>query len=171
MKLFLLLLAALVLLIAIVVLIGALLPRDHVATRAATFRQPPEKLFAVVRDFAALPTWRADVKSVELLPPHDGTVRYREVTRHGPIAYRVKEERVGERLVMEIADDNLPYGGTWTFEFGRTGNGATVRITERGFVKPALFRFLARFVFGYTTSLEQYLRALGKKFGEDVTPQ
>lgn len=167
----LLVVAVLVVLVAVVMLIGAFLPREHRATRAATFRQPPEKLFATVRDFAAQASWRGELKSVELLLPENGVVRYREVTRHGPVTYRVKEERPGTRLVMEIADENLPFGGTWTYEFARTEDGGSnVRITENGFVKPALFRFLARFVFGYTATMESYLRALGKRFGEDVTP-
>jgi uncharacterized protein YndB with AHSA1/START domain len=182
MKIALLIVGALIAIVALMALVGALLPREHVATRTATFRQPPEKLFAAARDFAAFPTWRPDVKSVELLPPEGGVVGFREVSRHGPVTYRVKEERVGERLVLEIADEHLPYGGTWTYEFTPAGRaaagemsggravGGSVRITERGFVKPALFRFLARFVFGYTATMEGYLRALGKKFGEEVTP-
>jgi uncharacterized protein YndB with AHSA1/START domain len=171
MKTLLLILAGLVVLVAVLALIGSLLPRGHRATRAVTLRQPPEKLFAAVRDFTALPTWRSDVKSVELLPSQNGVVSYREVSKHGPITYRVKEERAGQLLVLEIADDGLPYGGTWTFGFVKEASGATVRITEDGFVKPPLFRFLARFVFGYASTMEGYLRALGKKFGEDVTPR
>lgn len=170
MKLFLLIVGAIVVLGAVMALVGALLPREHIATRSATIQQTPEKLFAAVRDFAALPTWRSEVKSIELLPPQNGLTHYRELTKDGAVTYQVKEERPGERLVLEIVDENLPYGGTWTFEFTQSGSATAVRITERGFVKPALFRFLARFVFGYTATMNRYLRALGKKFGEDVTP-
>ncbi len=167
MKWFLIVLGALVALVAVIAIVGALLPRDHTATRAAQFRQPPTALFAVVRDFAALPSWRGDLKSVELVPARDGLVCYREVSRHGPITYVVREERAAERLVLEIADDNLPYGGRWTFEFRVAPNGgAEMRITEHGFVKNVIFRFLAHFVFGYTATMESYLRDLAKKFGE-----
>lgn len=48
--------------------------------------------------------------------------------------------------------------------------GALVTVTERGFVRNPIFRFLARFVFGYSSTLDAYLKALGKKFGEDVSP-
>jgi len=171
MKWFLLIFGGLVVLVAIATIVGAILPREHTATRAAKFRQPPNLLFGVVRDFAALPAWRSSLKSVELLAPVDGVASYREFSSHGPVVYRVREERPGERLVLEIADEGLPYGGTWTFEFARDGEGGRVRITERGFVKPVLFRFLARFVFGYTATMEQYLRDLGKKFGEKISPE
>jgi hypothetical protein len=170
MKWFLLILGALVVLVAVMAIVGALLPRDHVATRAATFRQPPAVLFAAVRDFAALPSWRTDLKSVELLPPRNGAACYREVSRHGPVTYVMREERIGEKLVLEIADENLPYGGTWTFEFRAAPGGAELSITERGFVKNGVFRFLARFVFSHTSTMEGYLRDLAKKFSEP-TPQ
>ena len=32
-----------------------------------------------------------------------------------------------------------------------------------------MFRFMARFFFGYTSSIEGYLNDLGAKFGEAVT--
>lgn len=171
MKLMMMIVSAIAALGALLALIGTILPREHIATRSVTLRQSPENLFAAARDFAALPTWRSEVKSIELLPAQNGFASYRELTRDGAVTYRVKEERAGERLVLEIADENLPYGGTWTFAFTPNGSATSIRITEHGFVKPALFRFFARFVFGYTATIDRYLRALGKKFSEDVTPR
>ena len=43
-------------------------------------------------------------------------------------------------------------------------------ITESGVIHNPLFRFLARFLFGYTGTADAYLRALGAKHGESVTP-
>jgi len=73
-------------------------------------------------------------------------------------------------MVTRITDDSLPFGGTWTYEIAPADGSATLRITERGFIKPALFRFMTRFFFGYTSTMETYLKNLGKKFGEDVAP-
>jgi hypothetical protein len=162
--------AALVLLGLIIVAIGALLPRSHVASRSAVIRQPSEVLFATLRDFAAHPSWRQGVKSIEILPPRDGHTTYREISRHGAITYVVIEEVAPRSLVTKIADENLPFGGTWTIELLPVGNATTVRITERGEVKSPVFRFMARFVFGHTATIDGYLRDLGKKFGENVTP-
>jgi len=33
-----------------------------------------------------------------------------------------------------------------------------------------LFRFMSRFIIGHTATLDQYLRALGKKYGSDAAP-
>ncbi|MBI2813505.1 MAG: SRPBCC family protein [Opitutae bacterium] len=158
-------------LVVLAALIGLFLPREHTASRAATFAQSPAALFAAVRDVAALPTWRSGLKSAELLPARNGRASYRETGPQGPVTYVVVEERAAEKLVLRIADDSLPCGGTWTFEFSPAGTGGVLRLTERGFVKPALFRFLARFVFGHTSTMETYLRDLGRKFGQNINPQ
>ena len=44
-------------------------------------------------------------------------------------------------------------------------------ITEDGYVNNPLFRFMARFFFGYASTLDSYMKSLGEKFGEQVTLQ
>jgi hypothetical protein len=172
MKIFLLLLGAVAAIITLVAIVGSFLPRAHVATRSAAYAKSPAELYAIARDFAAAPTWRSGVKSTELLPPREGRVCYRETSRHGAITYVVLEDRPGEKLVTEIADRDLPFGGTWTFAFAPAGQGGgSVRITERGEVKNVIFRFLARFAFGHTRTMEDYLRDLGRKLGEQTEPK
>jgi hypothetical protein len=170
-KIALIVLGALVALVVVIALVGTVLPRGHTASRQAAFRQTPAALYGAVRDITALTQWRTGLKSVEILPPENGRARYREVSGHGPVTYRILEDRPSELLVLEIADEDLPYGGTWTFEFRAKPDGASLRITENGFVKNPLFRFLARFVFGHTSTMETYLRDLGRKFGETTQRQ
>lgn len=76
------------------------------------------------------------------------------------------EETPPTRLVTRIADRNLPFGGAWTHEITPEPGGCLVKITEAGEIYNPIFRFMARFVFGYNGSIEAYLRALHKKFGE-----
>ena len=169
MKILLFALAALALLVALAWLIGALLPRKHTATRVVVIRQPASVLFDTARDFARHPEWRRDLRAIEILPPlpPGASVRYRETSAHGTMTYALRAAEAPHRLVTEIADDALPFGGRWTIEFTPTGEGSTrVRVTEQGFVRPALFRFLARFVFGHTRTMESYLRQLAAKFSE-----
>ena len=49
-------------------------------------------------------------------------------------------------------------------------DGSTLTITEDGEVRNLFFRFMSRFIFGHTGTLEAFLKSLGKKVGEDVTP-
>jgi hypothetical protein len=61
--------------------------------------------------------------------------------------------------VSRIADPNLPFGGTWTFEITPAPGGARLRITEDGEIYNPLFRFMARFIFGYEGTINGYLSA------------
>jgi hypothetical protein len=171
MKWLLLLPVLIVVLVAALALVGSALPRRHEATRQAVFHRTPSELFSMVHDFANGAGWRSGLKGAELLPPRDGRPCFRENSRHGAVTYVVLEDRAPERLVVKIADENLPYGGTWTYEFFPVAEGTRLRITENGEVKNALFRVLARFVFGYTATIETYLGDLGRKVGENVRPQ
>jgi len=38
-------------------------------------------------------------------------------------------------------------------------------------VKNVLFRFMSRFIFGHPATLDQHLRDVGRRFGEDVQPE
>lgn len=152
-------------------IIGALLPREHVATRMARYAQSPEAIWQAITDAEAMPSWRNDVKSVKRLAEENSKSGWVETTSMGDIPLRIEVSDAPQRLVMRIAGDALPFGGAWTYEIAPVAGGATLRITEEGFVKPGLFRFMARFIFGHTATLERYLKDLGAKFGEEITPQ
>jgi len=48
----------------------------------------------------------------------------------------------------------------------RCPQAAGLRIREVGEIYNPLFRFLARFFFGYTGTIDAYLKSMAKKFGE-----
>lgn len=157
-------------LLAVLALVGARLPKDHVAARRAVIRRSPAEVFATIHDFARAAEWRRDVKHVTPLGDASGRPRFREDGAHGSMTLEVVEAVPAARLVTRIADEDLPFGGAWTYELRPVPEGTEITITERGFVKPPLFRTLSKYVFGHHRTLEQYLRALGKRFGEDVIP-
>jgi diadenosine tetraphosphatase ApaH/serine/threonine PP2A family protein phosphatase len=113
-------------------------------------------VYAVLRDVARAPEWRKEVKRVDLV----GEGQFREVGANGTILYQIDEDRPPQRLVTRIADEALPFGGTWTYELAPCPEGTEVRITERGEVRNPVFRALARFVFGHTATMERYLASL-----------
>jgi len=157
----------LILLVAVMAAVGAMLPRDHHATRKARFHVAPDALYAVL---AGPPDWRTGVKSFGELPEQNGRKRWwEEDTHRHKITYELVEAKPPERLVTRIAQPGLPFGGGWTFEIvALPTGGAELRIHEDGEIYNAIFRFMARFLFGYTGSIETCLRDLGAKFGEPV---
>jgi uncharacterized protein YndB with AHSA1/START domain len=154
----------------IATLIGMALPQGHVASRTVKLSAPPERVWTMVSDVAAHPTWRPDVKSVEILSGAGAPLSWREVGKQGTVTYSAVESVAPKRFVGRIADRNLPYGGQWEYDIAPNGSGSSLTITERGEVYNPMFRFMARFVFGYTATIEGYLRALGTHLGETVTP-
>jgi uncharacterized protein YndB with AHSA1/START domain len=128
----------------------------------------PEALYAVL---AGPPDWRTGVKSFGILPEQDGRKRWwEEDSHHQKVTYELVEDKPPARMVTRIADRSLPFGGAWTFEIASVeGGGSDLRIHEDGEVYNVIFRFMARFIFGYTASIEGYLRDLGTKFGESVS--
>jgi hypothetical protein len=157
-----------ILLVGLVAMVGAMLPSRHQATRRARYKVSPEALYAVI---AGPPDWRTGVKDYGVLPEQDGRKRWWEEDAHRQkITYEMVEEQPPSRLAVRIADRGLPFGGTWTFEISRVaGGGSDLRIHEDGEVYNVIFRFMARFLFGYNASIVGYLRDLGVKFSE--TPE
>jgi uncharacterized protein YndB with AHSA1/START domain len=153
-------LAMLGLLAILVAGIGTLLPRDHVAMRSATLPAAPDAVFAAIADVGSYGAWRTSLSAVEVLPPSDGRAHWIEVSGHRRIAMEQVEREPPRRLVTRIADADLPFGGTWTFELTPEENGTHVTITERGEIRNPIFRTMARFVFGYGATMETFLDEL-----------
>lgn len=152
--------------LGVVFSVGAVLPRDHVATGSMVFPQPAGELFAAIRNVGAAPGWRKGLSKVEV---HAGTPdrpdSWTEVSGHGAMKMVLEREEVNQTLVTRIDDDSLPFGGTWTFSLTTEANGTRLRITESGFVKSPPFRFISRFFMGHSSTLKQYLSDLAARNG------
>jgi uncharacterized protein YndB with AHSA1/START domain len=160
MKWLMMVLAAVAILVVVLLAVGWLLPETHRASRQATVPVSADAVWAVITNVDAFPSWRSDVKSVQRLPDRDGRPAWVEDTSNGKIPLAVERSEAPRLLVVRIADPNLPFGGTWTYEITPTANGSTLTITEDGAVYNPLFRVMARFVFGYEATLATYLQSL-----------
>jgi Polyketide cyclase / dehydrase and lipid transport len=167
MKVLLILVAGLVLLILGVAVVGVWLPKRHVVSRSASYRVTPEQLFSLI---AGAQTWRPDVTKWETVSADGGRELTRETTGDGEtITYEVLDRVPPVSLKRRIATENLPYAGTWSYALQSTGENTVLRITEDGQVYNPMFRFMSRFVFGQTRTMDTYLRALAKATGQEIT--
>ncbi len=151
--------AVVCLLVAIVVVTGYLLPVAHTASREATLEGGPEQVFDLLTNVEAYPRWRSDVRSVELVS-RNSPRRWIEHGSNGDITFETAESQPPRRLVHRIADRSLPFGGTWTYDLEPQGSRTHLTITERGEVFNPLFRFMSRFVFGHSATIDRFLRDL-----------
>jgi hypothetical protein len=161
-------LGVLALLVASAFAIGFVVPREHTASRAAVYQQPPAAIWEAITRFEDFPRWRSGLEGVRAHQTSSGTRAWVETSSFGDLPLEVVEEEAEQKLVLRIASADLPFGGTWTYLLEPAGEGTRLTITEHGFIDNALFRFMARFVFGYTKTIEDYLLDLGRKFGQEV---
>ncbi|MEW5917537.1 MAG: SRPBCC family protein [Gemmatimonadota bacterium] len=144
--------------VAIVALIGVLLPQNHVATSTRTFAQAPERVFEVISDVRRYVEWRPGVREVTVLS--EQPLRWREDGTNGKVEFEVAERVAPQRLRVVIVSKDLAFGGNWEYVVEPTANGSRLTLTENGEVYNPIFRFMARFVFGYEKTMQDYLAAL-----------
>src|SRR5690349_18473353 len=129
MKLLMIVVSFAVALVAIVIVVGAMLPEHHSATRSTFIKAPPERVFELI---AGAPDWRTDLKTYSVVD-QEGKHFIRETDRHGQtITYERVEYRPPTLLKTVITDRNLPFGGGWTWSLQGQNDGCVVTITEDG---------------------------------------
>jgi hypothetical protein len=148
-----------------VVFVGLALPKEHQARRTGRFRRPPRAVWEVISNIDAYADWRSDLERVERLPNSGGQARWKEHSRGQAITFQMVESKPTSRMVTMIADKTLPFGGRWIYVLEATPDGCTLSIVEDGEVKNPLFRFMSRFVYGHSATIDAYFEALGKKLG------
>lgn len=158
------LVVVLVILVAVVVGVGLLLPEKHRVSESARFRVSAEQLWEVITNYSTYPTWRSGVTAVERLPDMNGHPVWKETDAHGEgIPYETIESVANKRLVRRIADAKLPFGGTWTLELEAKPDGMILTITEDGEVYNPVFRFVSRFILGHEKNIHGYLNDMQMK--------
>ena len=155
--------AVLGLLIGLIALIGAVLPQAHIASVARDYEADPDSVWRTITDVERFAEWRTGLQQAERLPVEGGKERWREKSKHDAMTIEVIESIVNQRLVTRIADEGLPFGGSWTYELEPVARGTRLTITERGEVYNPVFRFVSRFVMGHTATLETYHAGLAKR--------
>jgi hypothetical protein len=153
-------------------LVGLVLPRGHVVARSITLHHAPERIWQVITDFNEAPAWRPSLTRIEQLPSRQGVALWREHYQGGDALTLATVESIAPaRLVREIADPDLPFGGRWVYEIvPLNGEKSRITITEHGDVSNPVFRVVSRFFMDQSGAIDRYLIDLGNKFGEAVAP-
>ena len=105
------------LMIGAVFTVGALLPRDHVATRSVWLKQPASEIWKIIREVKSLPQWRSGVTQVDGLTGEavspSGWVEH---SGKDQLKIVVASEQTPNQQLTRIDDDQLPFGGTRTYD-------------------------------------------------------
>jgi ribosome-associated toxin RatA of RatAB toxin-antitoxin module len=143
---------------------GYALPQSHVASSEARLSAPPDRVFDAITDVARYPEWRPDIQRADIITTTPLTWTEYDARGDG-ITFEVVDSRRAERHRVRIADPDLPFGGTWTYALYPDGAGTRLVITEHGEVYNPIFRFMSRFVFGHTASVDAFLAGLARRVG------
>jgi hypothetical protein len=139
---------------------GARLPYNHSVSITGVVPAPQDKVFAMITNVTQGANWRPAVKSVTLLVPDQGRDHWVEHLDYGQyMTFLATRTEAPVRRDVLLDEPKASYGGTWTYELspGPDPMTTTLRITETGFIKPPLYRFIMIHIVGPTHNLDQYM--------------
>lgn len=165
------LLAVLTLLVAAPFVAGQFVPTGHVAASSVNLSHPVDTVWTIVHDLGGYPSWWTDVKSSRREPDAGDREVWVQTDAHDQaIALEVVESVSQRLLITQTADDKLPFSGRWTYTVELVEGRTRVTIVEEGEIFNPIFRFLARYFIGHHGTIDRCLEALGRHFGEEITP-
>lgn len=154
----------LVALVAVVALVGLMLPQNHIVSRTIRLKQSPDAVWKTITDYANMPQWRSELKKIERMPDVNGHEVWKEYNSAGEMPLETIESTPPRKLVRKIGA-GLPFGGGWTYELTPDGSGTQLKITENGEVYNPIFRVVGKFM-DPAASMTTFLTGLATHFGE-----
>jgi uncharacterized protein YndB with AHSA1/START domain len=154
----------------LMLVVGLLLPRNHVATSQVELKQPIDSVWAAVRDLGNTPSFWSELKSSSRMPDVEGRETWGQTMKNGfNLPLVIDEERPPNLLVTRIVAKGAPFGGAWRYSLEAVSSGTRITVTEDGWVSNPMFRVISRLM-GHHTTLDSYLKALARRFGEALAP-
>ena len=148
--------------VSIVLALGSATPVEHSASGEIELAVPATQVWDLIRDIEGTARWRPDVEAVAVIGHRGGREIYEQTGRTGTVRFVVESERKPHELITRIVD-STDFGGIWTYRLTETPSGVLLSITEDGEIYNPVFRFFARYLFGYDATLESYLHDLQKE--------
>jgi uncharacterized protein YndB with AHSA1/START domain len=150
----------------VMLVMGGMQPRAHTASVATDINAPIAVVWQRIEDTAQQPSWRTGLSAVQPMPAQNGHICWMEIQKMGKMPLCEVLTAAPNTRIVAIADPNLPYGGTWTYQLTETSPTTThIAITENGTTGPWFFRFVGHYIFHEDTMIKQYEADLQKSAG------
>jgi hypothetical protein len=135
-------------------------------------QHPIDTVWAIVRNPGSLQgIWTELTHAQRIEPDARGRERWQETVDGFEMRLIVVEANPPSRMVTQVeSSPDAPFGGNWILDLAPSGGGTRVTLAEEGWIGPAPFRIMSK-VTGYHSSIDGYLVALGKHFGESPVPE
>jgi hypothetical protein len=146
------------------------LPESYEATVKATFKKPPEAVFAAILDYKTHPMAGAQVHGVAVLPDEGGMPVWKEDLGATQLVVRTLESVPNQKLRRELKDTVVPMTAISEMTFAPDGDGVTVtgfgRTTvRRGTFHVPIFRIILS-LRGQRASVVDLFDRVGKTLGD-----
>ena len=163
--------AVIVLAVVVVLIMGALQPRNHTASATVVINAPQAVVWQRITDLQSQTSWRSGLTATEMLPAQDGHPCWQETSSFGKMPLCEVLSAPPSTRIVRIADPNLSYGGLWTYELSpgmapNDPNSTILKITENGFTNGWLFRFVGHYILHEDTQIKKYEADLQKSIGK-----
>jgi hypothetical protein len=152
---------------------GARLPYDHSVSVTGIVNEPQDKVFARIANVANEPQWRPEIKSVNPLQPDHGRDHWVEHLAHGRyMTFLALRSDAPNRRDVQLDEPHASYGGTWAYELspGPSPDSTTLHITETGFIKPPIYRFVMAHILGPKHNLDAYMKDIQAARSSNARP-
>lgn len=146
---------------------GMFISETYSVTVSHTYKAPVASVWHSITDVKNYPDWRTGVERVEIISDSADSLLWKEYyASTEPITFKATARRNSTQFVVTIVDENLPFGGSWTYRLEQLGTGMRLSITEDGQIYSPIYRFISRFIMGYTGTIRQYMDDLKQKTGK-----
>mgnify|MGYP002789615019 CR=1 FL=1 len=140
---------------------GLFLPATRSTTGTREIAAPAGRVWTLLTDFRAQPSWRQEIATVEVLDSEPGRERWIERPRRGP-AIHFRTERQQAPFEWIVAFDG-PATGQWTGRLEELPDGRVrVQVKEVATVSNPWMRVLARLAFDPQAFVDRYLADLAR---------
>lgn len=149
-------------LIALMFVVGLLLPKQREFIRSAQFNSPVERVFTLVTDVGTQASWRSDVKEIKVINQNTWT----EVPKKGtPITFRTKQKIPNQVFHIEIIEPKN-FNGYWLGSFASANTGTKVVFKEMVTIANPFARVMSLVFVDLDKSMDLYMADLKVKLGE-----
>lgn len=148
---------------------GSALPEEMITIRGAQYKTSVDDMWEVVTDYPAMSRWNDNVVSVTPLPDIDQKTLWDMEDgdgRHMILKVIASEEHKRHRV--DIVENDLPFLGSWIFEFTANEGGTWLKLEEHSRIPNPFLRFFAYYVLGSDYGVNAYLHALARHFVQDI---
>lgn len=145
---------------------GMFISETYSVTVSQTYNAPVASVWYSITEVENFPEWRTGVERVEIISDSGDFLLWKEYyAGPEPLTFKATTRRDSTQFVATIVDEDLPFGGSWTYRLEQSGTGVRLSITEDGQIYSPIYRFISRFIMGYTGTIRQYMDDLKQKTG------